>query len=119
MKGVGSMAPEFSILAIYRLGNKFSGRRAANFTNLIDQGTKAGTHNLRRKFDVNAQLIVAPPDEKAWWSAKTLWKPETSKASLLGVGVLFAPLTHLQLSSWRIVASGSGSINQQKRTESL
>src|SRR5215813_11807699 len=75
-KGVGSMAPELLVPLNLPSRNTFGGRSVTKITDLTDPKT-AGIHNLRPKFDFNAQLFSAPPGEKAWWSAKTVgnWQP--------------------------------------------
>jgi hypothetical protein len=80
-------------------------------TDFTDPRT-ASTPNLRPKFDFNAQLYVAPPDEKRGGPEKPCWEIGDPEGLIAPRGVLFARY-YLQLLSRRI-ASGLRSKSQQK-----
>lgn len=59
------MAEQFSSLTVYRLRNEIGQGSVTSFGDFIDPKKKATRHQLKDRFDFNAELFVSPPDEKS------------------------------------------------------
>jgi uncharacterized protein (TIGR04141 family) len=57
------MVQPFSSLTLYRLRREVNGSRVKKFDDFIDPEKGATPHTLEGRYDFDAQLFVAPPDE--------------------------------------------------------
>jgi uncharacterized protein (TIGR04141 family) len=57
------MANFFSSLTLYRLRDEIDGRRVKEFEDFIDPDKKPSSHSLTRRYEFDARLFIAPPDE--------------------------------------------------------